>query len=164
MNLPILEQLPAWYYARYGHPPRKVDVDSALNWADRALRQIRRPAQREFEGRGFTIRVTDLSWPTPMASGRIRARLNLRLKELLIDSLAEADIHQSLEHLGFPLSPSPLELMLTHELFHLFCPRCPVALAELSAHLFTGRALGLEYFPGLIDIVESFPQKQIHTA
>lgn len=155
MTVTVQEQLPAWYFARYGKPPYKVDVDRAEDWVQKALRQSRRSVEREFEGRGFVIKVGDLSWPAGRV--RLRARLNLRQKELHLDSRAEADLHGELERMGFPVSPSPREVLLAHELFHLFCPKCPSALAEMAAHLYAAELLGLDYFPGLLDLADRFP-------
>lgn len=157
MTVTVQEQLPAWYFARYGRPPHKADVDAAEDWVAKALRMTRRSSEREFEGRGFVIRVADLSWPQlggPKV--RLRARLNLRSKELLLDPQAEADLHGELEMMGFPLSPSPREVILAHELFHMFCPKCPSVLAELAAHLYAAEVLQLDYFPGLLDIADRF--------
>lgn len=155
MRVPVQEQLPAWYFARYGRPPHKADVDAAEDWALRAKRQTRRSVERELEGRGIRITVADLSW-----QGRVvlRARLNLRSKELCLDLHAEAELHQQLEALGFPLSPSPREVLLAHELFHLFCPKCPARLAEMAAHLYAAEVLDLPYFPGLLDLAERFAE------
>jgi hypothetical protein len=157
MTVTVQEQLPAWYFARYGKPPHKVDVDRAQDWVHKAMRQTRRPVEREFEGRGFQIRTADLSWPAGRV--RMRARLNLRQKELVLDCHGEADLHQELEMLGFPLSPSPREVILAHELFHLFCPKCPADLAEMAAHLYAAEVLSLPYFPGLLDVAERFQRE-----
>jgi hypothetical protein len=158
MTVTVQEQLPAWYFARYGRPPHKADVDRAEDWVQKALRSTKRSVEREFEGRGYAIRVADLSWPQIGATTqvRLRARLNLRSKELILDPQAEADLHGELEMMGFPLSPSPREVIMAHELFHLFCPKCPEPLAELAAHLYAAEVLDLSYFPGLLDIAERF--------
>lgn len=157
MTVTVQEQLPAWYFARYGRPPYKADVDTAEDWVAKALRMTRRSVEREFEGRGFTVRVADLSWPQLGGQRvRLRAKLNVRDKELLLDPQAEADLHGELEMMGFPVSPSPREVILAHELFHLFCPKCPSALSELAAHLYAAEVLKLDYFPGLLDIAERF--------
>jgi hypothetical protein len=66
--------------------------------------------------------------------------------------------------MGFPLSPSPREVILAHELFHLFCPKCPAALAEMAAHLYAAEILGLEYFPGLLDVAHRFLESGQRTA
>lgn len=160
MIVSVQEQIPAWYFACYGRPPHKVDIDRAQDWVQKALRMTRRPAVRELEGRGFSVRTGDLSWPRPGGGViRLRAKLNLRGKELIVDPQAEVDLQQSLERMGFPVSPSPREVILAHELFHLFCPKCPSALAELSAHLYAAELLSLPYFPGLLDICERFHQQ-----
>ena len=161
MTVPVQEQLPAWYFARYGRSPRKVDIDRAYDWVQRALRLTKRSMEREFEGRGFTIRIQDLSWPVRGKGScvRLRARLNLRTKELVLDPKAEADLHNELEAMGFPVSPSPRDVILAHELFHLFCPKCPSDLAEMGAHLYASEQLDLEYFPGLLDVSERFQHR-----
>jgi hypothetical protein len=165
MTLAVLEQLPAWYFARYGRPPCKEEIDSAQDWVEKALRQSKRSVEREFEGRGFSIRVADLSWPQAGGRGaRLRARLNLRGKELILDPQAEADLHGELEMMGFPVSPAPREVIMAHELFHLFCPKCPASLAELAAHLYASELLGLSYFPGLLDISDRFHGKEQRSA
>jgi hypothetical protein len=151
MKTSILEQMPAWHFARTGRPLEKKQVDQAVCWVERAKRQTRRPAERELEGRGFEV----LYQPLGIGGLRLRAKLNLRTKQLFIDPESEADLFQELDALGFPLDPSPKALILTHELFHLFCPRCPSAIAELAAHLYSAEVLGLEYFPGLLDLVHS---------
>lgn len=161
MILTVQEQLPAWYFARYGRPPHKVEVDQAADWVHRALRMTKRHPEREFEGRGFTIRVADLSWG---ASVRLRAKLNLRSKELIFDPQAEADLHGELEMMGFPLSPSPREVIMAHELFHLFCPKCPATLTEMAAHMYAAELLSLSYFPGLLDIAHRFQDAGKRTA
>lgn len=163
MNIRVQEQLPGWYFARYGRPPHKIDVDRAEDWVQKAVRMTRRPVEREFEGRGYAVRAADLSWPGSN-SIRLRARLNLRAKELVLDPRAEADLHETLETMGFPLSPSPREVILAHELFHLFCPKCPAALAEMAAHLYAAEILGLEYFPGLLDVAHRFLESGQRTA
>lgn len=160
MTVTVQEQLPAWYFARYGRPPHKADVDRAEDWVQKALRMTKRNVYREFEGRGFSVRVADLSWP--LGNGRwarLRGKLNLRSKELILDPQAEADLHGELELMGFPLSPSPREVIMAHELFHLFCPKCPTPLAELAAHLYASELLNLAYFPGLLDISDRFHSK-----
>lgn len=154
MRTTIQEQMPAWYFARYRRPLVNRDLDQALCWAERACRQLRRSAEREFEGRGIEIAFQDLTF----GGVRVRARLNLKAGKVYIDPAAEADLFQELDRLGFPLSPSPKQLILTHELFHLFCPRCPSALEELAAHLFCASVLELDYFPGLLDLGWSYPQ------
>ncbi len=157
MTVTVQEQLPAWYFARYGRPSNKVDVDAAEDWALKAVRMTKRSIEREFQGRGFVVRVADLTWPQGRGvSVRLRARLNLRNKELILDPQAEADLHGELEMMGFPLSPSPREVIMAHELFHLFCPKCPAPLAEMAAHLYAAEALKLDYFPGLLDIADRF--------
>jgi hypothetical protein len=186
MTVTVQEQLPAWYFARYGRPPHKVDVDCAQDWVHRALRSTKRSVEREFEGRGYVVRVADLSWPRAGVSAlgfgyppartagptafreaapvRLRAKLNMRSKELILDPQAEADLHGELEMMGFPLSPSPREVIMAHELFHLFCPKCPAALAELAAHLYAAEVLGLDYFPGLLDIADRFQEHALRSA
>lgn len=161
MTVTVQEQLPAWYFARYGRAPHKVEVDQAMDWVHKALRMTKRNPEREFEGRGFTMQVADLSWG---GSVRLRARLNLRSKELILDPQAEADLHGELEMMGFPLSPSPREVILAHELFHLFCPKCPAALTEMAAHLYAAQLLDLSYFPGLLDIAHRFHDRSRQTA
>ena len=158
MTLAILEQLPAWYFARYRRSPSKADIDRAQDQMQRAVRLTRRSVEREFEGRGFVIRESDLSWPLGGGQGvvRLRAKLNLRSKELILDPQAEADLQNDLEALGFPLHPAPRQVILAHELFHLFCPKCPADLAEMAAHLYAAEILELPYFPGLLDISEQF--------
>lgn len=159
MTVTVQEQLPAWYFARFGRSPYKADVERAYDWAQKAVRLTKRPVEREFEGRGFTIQVGDLSWPQAGGRGyavRLRAKLNLRTKELVLDPQAEADLHYDLECMGFPVSPSPREVIMAHELFHLFCPKCPSPLAEMAAHLYASEQLGLCYFPGLLDIKDRF--------
>lgn len=150
--VPVQEQIPAWHFARYGKPLQKADLDRAAPWVHRALRRTKREVEREFLGRGYAICVDDLSF----GKVRYRARLNTYRKVLVIDSLAEADLHQEMELLGFPTSPSPRDLILAHELFHLFCPRCPNKLAELAAHLYCAQVLNLCYFPGILDIADQF--------
>lgn len=150
MNTSVQEQMPAWFFSRYGQPLEKSLVDQAKCWVHRAKRVTRRNAEREFQGRGFKICYQDMSF----GGVRLRARLSIRTKELFIDPGSEADLFQELDALGFPLSPSPKALILSHELFHLFCPRCPGKVAELAAHLYVADVLGLEYFPGLLDLVE----------
>lgn len=147
MNTQIQEQMPAWHFARYRKPLQMRQVDQAYNWVHRALRQVRRDAEREFQGRGFQIHYRELSF----GGVRMRARLNLRKKELFIDPESEADLFQAMHSLGLPSKASPKELILSHELFHLFCSRCPTDIAELAAHLFCAELLQLSYFPGLLD-------------
>lgn len=146
-TIKVQEQMPAWYFSSYGKPLSKQQVDLAYSWVQRAKRQTRRQAEREFQGRGFQIVYSELSF----GEVRVRARLNIRTKTLYIDPGSEADLLQEMDLLGFPLSPSPKDLILTHELFHLFCPRCPADVTELAAHLFCAEMLELEYFPGLLD-------------
>lgn len=143
--------MPAWHFARYGKPLAKQQVDLACNWVQKALRQTKRSAEREFEGRGFEFIFQELG------SGdlRIRARLNIRQKKVFIDPGSEADILQELDALGFPFASSPKALLLTHELFHLFCPKCPQAIAELAAHAYCAEVLDLDYFPGLLDTADA---------
>ncbi len=162
MTVSVQEQIPAWHLARYGRFPHKVDVDTAYDWVGRALRSTRRSVEREFEGRGFTVTVADLSWPgwDGGRGVRLRARLSLRSKELLLDPQAENDMFKELVGLGFPTVPSPREVILAHELFHLFCPKCPAPLAELAAHLYAAEVLELPYFPGLLDIADRFVSSQ----
>lgn len=148
MHTTIQEQMPAWYFACYGKPLVDHDVSQALCWVERARRQLRRSVEREFEGRGFEIVFQELTF----AGVRVRAQLNLKARKIFIDPGAEADLFQELDRQGFPLDPAPKQLILTHELFHLFCPRCPAGLEELSAHLFTAAVLGLDYFPGILDL------------
>ena len=158
MIVSVQEQLPAWYLARHGRFPNKVDVDAAFDWAGKALRSTRRSMEREFEGRGFTVREADLRWPA-WSGGRavrLRAKLSIRGKELLIDPRAEEDMRAELVGLGFPTKPEPREVILAHELFHLFCPKCPAALAEMAAHLYAAEVLELPYFPGLLDIADLY--------
>ena len=150
MKTAVQEQMPAWYFSRYGKPLEKGQVDLAYMWVYRAQRQTRRCADREFEGRGFEIVYQELSF----GGIRLRAKLDLRGKQLIIDPGSEADLLYELDTLGFPLDPSPRDLILAHELFHLFCPRCPSEVAELAAHLYCAEKLNLEYFPGLLDLVE----------
>ena len=162
MIVSVQEQLPAWYFARHGRFPNKVDVDAAADWVGKALRSTRRSMEREFEGRGFAIRTADLSWPA-WSGGRavrLRAKLSLRGKELLIDPKAESDMQSELLSLGFPTDPAPREVILAHELFHLFCPKCPATLAEMAAHLYAAEVLNLTYFPGLLDIADLYAQDQ----
>ena len=161
MTVTVQEQLPAWYFARYGRPPHKVQVDQAEDWVQKAIRMTKRHPEREFEGRGFIVRTADLSWG---AKVRLRAKLNLRGQELILDSQAEADLHGELELMGFPISPSPREVIMAHELFHLFCPKCPAALAEMAAHLYAAELLGLSYFPGLLDVTRRFQDAGRQTA
>lgn len=158
MMVSVQEQLPAWYLARNGRFPHKVDVDSAFDWAGRALRSTRRSMEREFEGRGFVIREADLSWPAWSGGGgvRLRAKLSVRGKEVLIDPKGEEQMRGELLSLGFPLEPGPRQVILAHELFHLFCPKCPATLAEMAAHLYAAEVLELSYFPGLLDIAELY--------
>jgi len=150
MKTAVIEQMPAWYYARTGRYVTESQVDEALCWVEKAKKQTRRPAEREFEGRGFQV----LYQPLGLGGVRLRARLCLRSKQLLIDPESEADLFQELDALDFPLDPSPKALILSHELFHLFCPACPGQTAELAAHLFCAELLELDYFPGLLDLVE----------
>lgn len=164
MNVSVQEQLPAWYYARYRRAPAKVDISRAMDWAEKAIRQTRRSPERELEGRGFIIRTADLSWPLAEGTVRLRARLNLRSKEVMLDSLAEADLHQCLELLGFPVAPPPRDIILAHELFHLFCPRCPANLSEMAAHLYAAKLLNLVYFPGILDATDLSKPKKAHIA
>ncbi|MFA5505873.1 MAG: hypothetical protein WC314_09405 [Vulcanimicrobiota bacterium] len=144
----VQEQMPAWHFSRYGRPLQEYDVGQAYCWAERARKQIRRDPEREFEGRGYRIVYQELSF----GGVRIRARLNNRTKELFLDPESEAELFAGLDALGFPLEPSPKRLILTHELFHLFCPRCPSGIEELAAHLFVAEELGLDYFPGILDL------------
>lgn len=148
MNTTVEEQLPAWYFARYGRVPEKREVDLACCWVQRARRFTRRNAEREFEGRGFRVVYQELS----VAGVWVRAKLNLRAKKVFVDPGAEADLLHQMDLLGFPLAPAPKHLILTHELFHLFCPRCPGAIAEMAAHLYCAEVLELSYFPGLLDL------------
>ena len=148
MKTTIQEQMPAWYFARYGRPLQKCDVDQAMCWAQRALRQSRRDPEREFQGRGFAVRYQELSF----GGVRVRARLSVRTKELFLDPESEADLFAELDRLGLPLEPTPKRLIMTHEMFHLFCPRCPSGIEELAAHLFVAEELALDYFPGILDI------------
>lgn len=148
MNTAIQEQMPAWYFAFYGKPLQKRFVDTAYNWVYKARRLTRRDIEREFQGRGFRVNYQSLSF----AGVRMRARLNLRGKELFIDPDAEADLFGELDRYGLPTIPSPKELILAHELFHLLCPRCPSEVAELAAHLYCAETFGLDYFPGLLDL------------
>ena len=150
MNTNVQEQMPAWYFARYGKPLEKQQVDRAFMWVEKAKKQTKRRAEREFEGRGFELIYRDLGF----GGVRLRARLSIRTKQLFIDPGAEADLFQELDTLGFPLAPSPKAILLTHELFHLFCHRCPAGIEELAAHLYCVEILGLDYFPGLLDLVE----------
>lgn len=152
MIVPVQEQIPAWHYSRYGKPLQKVDLDRAAPWVHRAVKQTKRRVEKEFEGRGYAICVSELSF----GNVRYRARLNTYRKLVILDTLAEADLHQEMESLGFPTSPTPREVILAHELFHLFCPRCPNKLAELAAHLYCAQVLELDYFPGILDIAEVF--------
>ena len=151
--------MPAWYFARYSKPLAKEQVDVAQRWVQKALRQTRRSAEREFEGRGFEFVFQELGF----AGLRIRARLNIRQKKVFIDPGSEADILQELDALGFPFGASPKDLLLTHELFHLFCPKCPASVAELAAHTFCVEVLDLDYFPGLLDTVD-VPRLHAQTA
>lgn len=152
MNTVIQEQIPAWYFASYGKPLEKRQVDLANSWVRKAVRQTRRQAEREFIGRGFSIVYKELG----VAGVHLRARLNIRAKELSIDPNAEVDLFQNLDTLGLPLSPTPKELIVTHELFHLFCHRCPTDIAELAAHLYCVELLQLDYFPGMVDFAARF--------
>ena len=147
MKTSVEEQLPAWYFARTGRVLQKREVDQACCWVQRARRLTRRTAEREFEGRGFQIVYQELSF----AGVTIRAKLNLRSRQVFLDPTAEADLLHQLDRRGFPLDPAPKHLLLTHELFHLFCPRCPASIAELAAHLYCAEILQLAYFPGLLD-------------
>lgn len=148
MHTTIQEQMPAWYFARYGKPLVDHDVSQALCWVERARRQLRRSVEREFEGRGFEVVFQELTF----GGVRVRAQLNLKARKIFLDPGAEADLFQELDRLGFPLDPPPKQLILTHELFHLFCPRCPGGLEELAAHLFVAAVLDLSYFPGILDL------------
>ena len=148
MNLKVLDQIPAWYHARYRRTLTKVDVDRACTWVRRALGKTRRRSERELSGRGFDIRIQELSF----AGVVLRAKLDTYRKELLIDSNAEADLHEAMESLGFPVYPSARALILAHEVFHLFCPRCPDDIAEMAAHLYVSECLGLDYYPGILDL------------
>ena len=152
MKTSIQEQMPAWYFARYGKPLQKCDVDRACNWAHRAKKLSRRDPEREFHGRGYQVVYQELGF----GGIRLRARLNTRTKQLFLDPESEADLFADLDKLGFPLNPSPKRLILTHELFHLFCPRCPVEVEELAAHLFVADELELDYFPGILDIAGAY--------
>jgi hypothetical protein len=150
MKTSIQEQMPAWYFARYGKPLQKRMVDKAYSWVHRAKKLSRREPEREFQGRGYEVVYQELGF----GGVKLRARLNTRTKELFIDPESEADLFADLDRLGFPLTPSPRRLILTHELFHLFCPRCPVDMEELAAHLFVADELRLDYFPGILDLSE----------
>ena len=161
MTVTVQEQLPAWYFARYGRCPNKVDVDQAEDWVQKAIRLTKRQPEREFEGRGIIVRTADLSWGGKV---RLRAKLNLRSKELILDPHAEADLHFELEMMGFPVSPAPREVIMAHELFHLFCPKCPATLSEMAAHLYAAELLGLDYFPGLLDVARRFQDAGQQTA
>ena len=154
----VQEHLPAWYFARHGRPLDERLVDKAQVWVHRAERQTKRSAEREFLGRGFEFLYQELSF----GGVRLRARLSLRSKEILIDPLAESDLFEELEMLGFPMSPTPKDLILNHELFHLFCPRCPGPVAEIAAHLFCAQILELDYFPGLLDLAEQFSASKLN--
>jgi hypothetical protein len=152
MKTSVQEHIPAWYFARYGKPLQKSNVDRAYNWVHKAKKLSRRDPEREFRGRGYEIVYQELGF----GGVRLRARLNTVTKELFIDPESEADLFADLDRLGFPMNPSPKRLILTHELFHLFCPRCPVDVEELAAHLFVAEELHLEYFPGLLDLADTF--------
>lgn len=148
MKTSVQEQMPAWYFSRYGKPLEKQQVDLALMWVHKALRQTRRNAEREFEGRGFQVIYRELGF----GGVRIRARLDVTGKALYIDPGSEADLLDEMDIMGFPLFPSPKAVIMAHELFHLFCPRCPASVAELAAHLYCAEKLHLDYFPGLLDL------------
>ncbi len=148
MELSVLEQVPAWYFARHRGPLQRTALDTARNWARRAVRTTRRRPEVEFKGRGFLIEMADLSF----GRARVRARLQTHGRKLFIDLNAEADLHQELVRLGLPLHPAPRDLIVTHELFHLLCPRCPSNISEMAAHLFVAELLELPYFPGLLDV------------
>ena len=158
MKTSIQEQIPAWYFARHAKYLDERLVDKSRVWVQRAKKQTKRSAEREFLGRGFDVLYRELSF----GGVRLRARLSLRDKEVLIDPSAEADLHQELDTLGFPLFPSPKDLVLSHELFHLFCPRCPSSVAEIAAHLYCAEILELDYFPGLLDLADQFPASRLH--
>jgi hypothetical protein len=153
MKTAIQEQMPAWYFASYGKPLEKRQVDQAFSWVHRAKRVTRRNAEREFEGRGFEVVYQELGF----GGVRFRAKLDIRGKTLYIDPGSEADLLFELDALGFPLAPTPKALIMAHELFHLFCPRCPSGIAELAAHLYCADVLDLDYFPGLLDLVPKSP-------
>lgn len=148
MKTTVLEQMPAWHFGRYRRTLQMRQVDLAFSWVVRAIRQTRRLPEREFQGRGYKIVYSELSF----GGTKVRARLSSRTKELFIDPESEADLFYELDALGLPLNPSPKALVLTHELFHLFCPRCPSDVAELAAHLYCVELLGLDYFPGILDL------------
>lgn len=150
MNTAVQEQMPAWYFSRYGRALEKQQVDLAWMWVHKAKRKTRRRAEREFHGRGFRIVYQELGF----GKIRVRAKLDIMGKTLYIDPGSEADLLYEMDAMGFPLDPSPKAIIMAHELFHLFCPRCPVAVAELAAHLYCAEKLGLKYFPGLLDLVE----------
>ncbi len=148
MKVTILEQLPAWHFARHRTPLRKVEVERATDWAQKAQRATRREPEAELLGRGIKLSVQSLSF----GSVKFRARLNLRHQELVVDAQAEADLHEEMLRLGFPVHPSARELILAHELFHVLCPRCPSDLAEMAAHLYAALVLDLDYYPGILDV------------
>jgi hypothetical protein len=148
MNTTVEEQIPAWYFARYGRAPEKREIDLACNWVHMARRQTRRNAEREFRGRGYSLNYQELTF----GGTRVRAKLDVRNRTVFIDPGSEAELLGQMDLFGFPLSPAPKHLILAHELFHLFCPRCPAQLAELAAHLYCAEVLQLNYFPGLLDL------------
>lgn len=155
MKTSVQEQMPAWYFARRGKPLQKRDVERAYTWVHKARKLSRRDPEREFKGRGYEIVFQELGF----GGVKLRARLNTTTKQLFLDPGSEADLFADLDRLGFPLEPSPIRLILTHELFHLFCPRCPADIEELAAHLFVAEELELEYFPGILDLPDLVQHK-----
>ena len=91
----IQEQIPAWYFARQGKPLDERLVDKAQIWVQRAKKQTRRSAEREFLGRGFDIIYRELCF----GGVRLRARLSIRAKEVLIDSVMAEKARKSVERM-----------------------------------------------------------------
>lgn len=86
-----------------------------------------------------------------MGPVRFRACLSLSDRSLLVYESAITEVARALERLNAS-GGLARELILAHETFHVLCPRCPSALAELSAHRFASELLPLPFFAGLVDL------------
>ncbi len=141
--------LEAWLRARAGR--RAGDPSRAWAWARQALAQVGSPPEEELFRRGYRIRLETLSVPGALVRGRVLIEQRL----VLLDPEGLEDLSERLRRRG--LSGEARERILAHELFHVLEPECPEDLAELSAHLFAGRLLNLEEFPGALDLEDSRP-------
>ncbi|MBI3929913.1 MAG: DUF4127 family protein [Armatimonadetes bacterium] len=148
-NLDIRAQACRWG-ARRGRSSRGEPLGRARWRARAALARVRGPAAEEFRRRGFELVPCDLR----VGPVSVRARLELDRRRVLFDPASLAELREAMRWAGLDRPADPLDLVLAHELFHLFDPGCPDELAEAAAHMFATELLGLDYFAGTLDEVQ----------